>query len=200
MANEKKYLEVFNGGQDDLYIRDQEAHEELDNIPSIYATKSALTQATIIPIDIEEMTPGMTFEKNSILGINGVMYRAVRQTTDFPVVLLVEDGHIVYDEDEDGRMALVVEDWTLSEDWEIWTDASIPRTLQQMTADMENFKGDINDDIAAFKAEMEAIVGTSLKPSSQITSTSGQTYTVSQLLTALADLMEHTMVVNDEEE
>lgn len=47
MANAKKYLEVFNGGQDDLYIRDQEAHEELDNIPSIYATKQELQEAQV---------------------------------------------------------------------------------------------------------------------------------------------------------
>jgi len=39
MANEKQYLEVFNDGQDDLYIRDQEAQEELSQIPNTYATK-----------------------------------------------------------------------------------------------------------------------------------------------------------------
>ena len=40
MANEKQYLEVFNDGQDDLYIRDQEAQEELSQIPNTYATKA----------------------------------------------------------------------------------------------------------------------------------------------------------------
>lgn len=47
MTNEKKYLEILNDGQDDLYIRDQEAQEELDNIPSIYATKQELEDAEV---------------------------------------------------------------------------------------------------------------------------------------------------------
>lgn len=47
MANEKKYLEILNDGQDDLYIRDQEAQEELDNIPSTYATKQELQEAQV---------------------------------------------------------------------------------------------------------------------------------------------------------
>ena len=207
MANDKKYLEVFNDGQDDLYIYDQEAHEELNNIPSIYATKSALTAATIIPIDIDELVPGMTFEQNAILGINGVMYRAVRQTTDFPVVLLVESGHIVYDEDEEGRKALVVDDYTLSEDWEIWSDAGIPRTLEQMTDDQEDFMAQEQADMAAFKQEIRndaaqliVLAAASLKPGTKITSSSGTEYTAEALLTAVADLMESTIVVNDEEE
>ena len=138
MANEQQYVSIINDGQQDLTIKDAEARESLAGIPSTYATKTEVTNATIIPIDIENMTPTMTFEKNSILGINGIMFRAVVDTDEFPVVLLVQDGHIVYDEDENGNKAFVVSDWTQSEDWEIWTDASIPRTLQQMTDDHTN--------------------------------------------------------------
>lgn len=47
MANNNKYLEILNDGQDDLFIRDQEAHDELDNIPSIYATKEELNAAVV---------------------------------------------------------------------------------------------------------------------------------------------------------
>ena len=179
----------------------------LAGVAATYATKSALTAATIIPIDIDELVPGMTFEQNAILGINGVMYRAVRQTTDFPVVLLVESGHIVYDEDEEGRKALVVDDYTLSEDWEIWSDAGIPRTLEQMTDDQEDFMAQEQADMAAFKQEIRndaaqliVLAAASLKPGTKITSSSGTEYTAEALLTAVADLMESTIVVNDEEE
>ena len=157
--------------------------------------------------DIDELVPGMTFEQNAILGINGVMYRAVRQTTDFPVVLLVESGHIVYDEDEEGRKALVVDDYTLSEDWEIWSDAGIPRTLEQMTDDQEDFMAQEQADMAAFKQEIRndaaqliVLAAASLKPGTKITSSSGTEYTAEALLTAVADLMESTIVVNDEDE
>ena len=180
--------------------------ENLDPILATKATKQEVIAATIIPIDIDELVPGMTFEQNAILGINGVMYRAVRQTTDFPVVLLVESGHIVYDEDEEGRKALVVDDYTLSEDWEIWSDAGIPRTLEQMTDDQEDFMAQEQADMAAFKQEIRndaaqliVLAAASLKPGTKITSSSGTEYTAEALLTAVADLMESTIVVNDEE-
>lgn len=192
-------LQYFEGKMADKYAT-------LAGVAATYATKSALTAATIIPIDIDELVPGMTFEQNAILGINGVMYRAVRQTTDFPVVLLVESGHIVYDEDEEGRKALVVDDYTLSEDWEIWSDAGIPRTLEQMTDDQEDFMAQEQADMAAFKQEIRndaaqliVLAAASLKPGTKITSSSGTEYTAEALLTAVADLMESTIVVNDEE-
>lgn len=58
MANEKQYLEVFNDGQDDLYIRDKEAHEGLsdleDLVQDLYA---ALTQSDIVPVQSLPASP-----------------------------------------------------------------------------------------------------------------------------------------------
>lgn len=203
MANEQQYVSVINDGQQDLTIKDAEARESLAGIPSTYATKTEVTNATIIPIDIENMTPTMTFEKNSILGINGIMFRAVVDTDEFPVVLLVQDGHIVYDEDENGNKAFVVSDWTQSEDWEIWTDASIPRTLQQMTEEQEDFMAQEQADMAAFKQEIRndaaqliVLAAASLKPGTKITSTGGTQYTVEELLVAVADLMNKKIVAD----
>ena len=207
MPEAKKYLSKINKGGYTLHLKDLEARESLAGIPSTYATKTEVTNATIIPIDIENMTPTMTFEKNSILGINGIMFRAVVDTDEFPVVLLVQDGHIVYDEDENGNKAFVVSDWTQSEDWEIWTDASIPRTLQQMTEEQEDFMAQEQADMAAFKQEIRndaaqliVLAAQSIKPGTKITSSSGTEYTAEALLTAVADLMESTIVVNDDEE
>ena len=206
---DKKYFEFLDipdgsGGSDRWHAKDLEARESLAGIPSTYATKTEVTNATIIPIDIDNMTPTMTFEKNSILGINGIMFRAVVDTDEFPVVLLVQDGHIVYDEDENGNKAFVVSDWTQSEDWEIWTDASIPRTLQQMTDDQEDFMAQEQADMADFKQEIRndaaqliVLAAQSIKPGTKITSSSGTEYTAETLLVALADLMESTIVVHE---
>lgn len=169
-----------------------------------YATQTAMAAAVadVTPdyIDIEDLEVGMTFPKNSLLAINGVSYQAKKATTQFPVTVLVQDGHIVYDEDENGRKALVVEDYTLASDWKVWGDAGIPRTLQQMKEDQEEFMEQEQEAQAAFREQINAIVATSLKSSTVITSTSGRTYTTQTLLTALADLVERTIVVNDEDE
>ncbi len=229
MANEKQYLEVFNDGQDDLYIRDQEAQEELSQIPTIYATKAALTAATLIPVNLDDMTPWTTFVKNNILAINGVQYRAKKDTTHFPVVLLTDGGQFVVNV-VNGAPAYVISDYTLDADWEIWGDAGIPQTLANMQQDLDDALADlsrtahkiqedcdttlqqiqtsagqavseIEADQAEFINEATSIVGQSLKSTSRITTSDGQTqYTVQQLLTAMADLMGHTVVVHPGEQ
>ena len=171
-----------------------------------YATQTAMAAAVadVTPdyIDIEDLEPGMTFPKNSLLAINGISFQALRNTTDFPVVLLVESGHVVYDEDENGNKALVVSDWTKSNDWKVWGDAGIPRTLDNMTAQQEAFMEDEQADMAAFKQEIRndaaqliVLAASSIKPGTKITSSSGTQYTAETLLTALADLMDKTIVV-----
>ena len=229
MANEKQYLEVFNDGQDDLYIRDQEAQEELSQIPTLYATKAALLQATIIPVNLGDMTPQTTFVKNNILAINGVQYRAKKDTTHFPVVLLTDGGQFVVNI-VNGAPAYVVSDYTLDADWEIWGDAGIPQTLANMQQDLDDALADLSrtahkiqedcdttlqqiqtstgqavEEIEAgqtqFINEATSIIGQSLKSTSRIITSDGQTqYTVQQLLTAMADLMGHTVVVHPGEQ
>lgn len=168
-----------------------------------FASKAELTQATIIPVDIDKLTPSSTFIQNNILFINGVGYRAVRNTREFPVVLLVEDGHIVYDEDENGNIAFVVKDYTLSQDWEKWTDAGIPRTLQQMTDDQNTFMANERAQMAAFKQEIRndatqliALAADSIKSSTKFTSSSGTQYTAEQLLQAMTELMDKRVVAD----
>lgn len=189
-----------------------------------YATRTAMAAAvadvTLDYIDIEDLEVGMTFPKNALLAINGVSYQAKKATTQFPVMVLVESGHIVYDEDAEGRKALVVEDYTLSEDWKVWGDAGIPRTLDNMTAQQEdfmaqeqanmagfeqqqrqafeNFEAEQQQAMTEFRNQVTGIVATSIKSGTKITSTSGREYTVQTLLTAVADLMEKTIVIDEE--
>ena len=84
----------------------------------------------IHPVDVSSLTPSSTFVKNAVLGINGVIYRAKRATSQFPVTLLTQNNafvtHVV-----DGNIAFAIGDTTLNSDWEVWTDASIPYALSQ---------------------------------------------------------------------
>lgn len=156
MANEKQYLEIFNDGQSDLYIRDKEAQTALQTKSSInhnhdtvyskighlhsqYAehyevmteqtramTKEAQLQSQIIrPVNMDALTPSSTFTANQCVAINGVFYRALRNTTSFPVTLVIDSGQFVYNESASGHKAYVVADGTLHNDWEVWSDSSI---------------------------------------------------------------------------
>ena len=192
----------------------------------------SIEAAALIPVNLDDMTPQTTFVKNNILAINGVQYRAKKNTTHFPVVLLTDGGQFVVNV-VNGAPAYVVDDYTLDPDWEIWGDAGIPQTLaniqqdlddalEQMEADLSRTSQKIQEDCDAtlqqiqtitgqavseieadqdeFINEATSIVGQSLKSTSRITTSDGQTqYTVQQLLTAMADLMGHTVVIHPEE-
>ena len=172
-----------------------------------YATQTAMAAAVadVTPdyIDIEDLEVGMTFPKNALLAINGISFQALRNTTDFPVVLLVESGHVVYDEDENGNKALVVSDWTKSEDWKVWGDAGIPRTLDIIKDDQDDFMAQEQADMAAFKQEIRndaaqliVLAAQSIKPGTKFTATSGVQYTAEQLLQAMAELMNKNVVAD----
>ena len=174
--------------------------EKLDPILATKATKAELTAATIIPVNLEEMTPSTTFVKNNILFINGVGYRAKQNTTQFQVVLLVENGHFVVDY-EDGAPAYVVSDYTLDEDWEVWGDASLIRTLKAMRDELDETIAQMESDQAAFISEATTIVRQALKLNTLIANSAGtKQYNVLTLLQAVADLMDSTIVVNPDEE
>lgn len=189
----------------------------------------SIEAATLIPVNLDSMTPQTTFVKNNILAINGVQYRAKKDTTHFPVVLLTDGGQFVVNI-VNGAPAYVVSDYTLDADWEIWGDAGIPQTLANMQQDLDDALADlsrtsqkiqedcdttlqqiqtstgqavseIEADQAEFINEATSIVEQSLKPTSRVTTSDGQTqYTVQQLLTAMADLMGHTVVVHPGEQ
>lgn len=192
--NNKQYFSVFSDGTNDLYVKDAEAQAAIAEInasvPQTYATKTEVINATIIPVDLDSMTPSTTFVKNNILFINGVGYRATKNTTHFPVVLLVEDGHFVVDY-EDGAPAYVVSDYTLDSDWEIWGDASLIRTLKAMRDELDETIAQMESDQADFISEAQTIVRQSLKLNTMIANTAGtKQYNVLTLLQAVADLMD----------
>ena len=194
------------------------------------ATLDDLEDAYLKPVDLGELTPQTTFKKNDVLFINGVGYRAKCNTVHFPVVLQVHESQFVVNM-VNGAPAYVVDDYTLSADWEIWGDAGVQQTLANMQADLDDevadIKSDLDSDVAAISAnvtqtlqqiqsgldadvaaieqdqaafitEAQGIVGQSLKLTTRIyNSDRSHSYTVQQLLKAMADLMDKVVVADD---
>ncbi len=126
-------------------------------------------EAALHPVNINSVTLTSTFVKNSIIGINGVIYHSTTATENLPCTLVTQDGALVVNT-INGKTAFVVSDPTPNTGWEIWTDAAI-----------EYWVNSINTRLTALEG---------------MTITYGDhTYTATQLLTAMAELMEKTMVV-----
>lgn len=120
-------------------------------------------------VNINTLTPSSTFVKNSIIGINGVLYRSTKATSNFPVTLQVSGSSFVTNT-INGKIAFVVTDATLNSDWVIFTDASIEYWLDQLST------------------RITALENLSVTHD-------GITYTLGQLMTAMAQLMSKTVVI-----
>jgi len=78
----------------------------------------------LIPVDMDSLTTSSTFVQSNVIAINGVFYRAKRNTSSFPITLMTQGGNFLYNE-INGHRAYIVADYTINTDWEIWTDAGI---------------------------------------------------------------------------
>ena len=93
----------------------------------------------IVPVNESMIGPTATYEKNSILCLDGVIYKANKQTQNLPFPMVVEDGKILtvvlY-----GKTVLVRASNTKSADWDVWIDASNDirfKTLEERVARLE---------------------------------------------------------------
>ena len=149
------------------------------------ATKTELSQNEadhLHPVNISSLTPSSTFTKNSVIGINGVLYRSTQATNNFPVTLMVQDNAFVVNT-VNGKIAFVVTDPTIKSGWEIFTDASI-----------EYWIASINQSIADIST-IRSNASSAIKPTDVVTY-GGTDYTVSTLLSEVAKLMNKTVVTN----
>ena len=75
-------------------------------------------------ISEEDFEPGTLFTKGSLLTVNGITYHALWDTYDLPVTFVVANGVPISDI-YFGRVYYEIdEDAGLSQDWEVWIDAS----------------------------------------------------------------------------
>ena len=130
--------------------------------------KPWIAGGVLCPVDISTVTPSTTFPKNAVLGIGGVLYRAKRATASMPLTMVVSDGKFVTHE-ENGQLAFVVPSATVNADWEVWMDAGMAYAYS--LADQR---------ITALETETYTA--------------NGKQYTRRQLLQAVAELMQKTIV------
>ena len=155
------------------------------------ATKAELSQNEaehFHPVSISSLTPSSTFGKNSVIGINGVLYRSTQATSNFPVTLTVQDGAFVVDM-VNGKISFVVSDPTINSGWEVFTDASIEYWVESLNAALAS-KQDVISDIATIRDNASAAI----KPT-DVYSLNNNDYTVAELLQEVTKLMSKTVVV-----
>lgn len=182
-----KDLDRFKSNTDGLYATKAV-------VATTYATKQEVSDATLIPLNMEQLTPSSTFVKNNVLGINGILYRAKQNTSEFPVTVVTDKGRFVYDTDKYGNKAYVVSDYTLSQAWEKWSDAGINYSLSVIDSRLSYFN---NLQIALRLTQIESLLRNIQQTLGDVT-VDGQTYTVRGILTELAKLMDKDVVIGDE--
>lgn len=182
-----KDLDRFKSNTDGLYATKTV-------VATTYATKQEVSDATLIPLNMEQLTPSSTFVKNNVLGINGILYRAKQNTSEFPVTVVTDKGRFVYDTDKYGNKAYVVSDYTLSQAWEKWSDAGISYSLSVIDSRLSYFN---NLQIANRLTQIESLLRNIQQTLGDVT-VDGQTYTVRGILTELAKLMDKDVVIGDE--
>ena len=77
----------------------------------------------LYPVDLDSVTTGTVFQKNSIICVDGVVYRAKQQTGNLPVTLLTEGDSFVT-QVVNGHTVFIKANNNISSDWEVWLDAS----------------------------------------------------------------------------
>lgn len=85
----------------------------------------------IIPVDESSISPTATYPMNSVLVLDGVIYKAKKDTQNLPFPMVVEDGRILtvtlY-----GKTVLVRASNVKSADWDVWLDASNDLRFRQL--------------------------------------------------------------------
>lgn len=157
---------------------------------STLATKAALDlngAEHLHPVDISSLTPSSTFTKNSVIGINGVLYRALQATSDMPVTLAVENGAFVVNI-INGKISFVITNNTLNSAWEVFTDASIEYWINSINTALAS-KQDTISDLATIRQNAAAAI-----KADDVYTINGSTYTADDLLRAVLNLMPKTLV------
>ena len=162
-------------------------------IKAVFATKTELSQNAddhLHPVDIDSLTPSSTFVKNAVIGINGVLYRSLRATSNLPVTPQMSNGQFVT-HTINGKTALVIADFTLDTDWEVFTDASIEYWVASINAALDAKQATISDlDSIRQKAN------SALQPDKTYTY-NNQSYTIDAMMQELVKFMSKTIVTNN---
>jgi len=116
--------------------------KDLDYESMTAAEKQALEEAVadrisqeggyaLLPVNESTLSPSSTFVKNAIICIDGVIYRAKRETNTLPFNFMADDGKFVV-QTILGHTCFVRVTNTLNTDWEVWIDASCDLRFKQL--------------------------------------------------------------------
>lgn len=118
-------------------MTDAEKEEVTDAVADEIAQQGGYA---IIPVNESTIGPSTTYNKNAVLCLDGVIYKANKNTQNLPFPMVVEDGKILtvtlY-----GKTVLVRASNTKSADWDVWIDASNDirfRQLEERVARLES--------------------------------------------------------------
>lgn len=156
----------------------------LDKAVNLRQLKMAYDGAALLPVNIQNVTPQSSFPKNAVIGIGGVLYRAKRATASMPLTMVVSDGKFVTHE-VNGQQAFVVQDMTVNADWEVWMDAGLSYAYSLADQRITNLEQAL--------LTVKATADSALQPTTTY-SANGQQYTADDLLQAIAELMNKTIV------
>ena len=83
-----------------------------------------------VPADVSQLSIDSTFRANELVAINGVIYRATQNTSNLPVLPVIEkdpetDEYVLVIDNVNGFDVLVVADYTVQPGWEVWLDLGV---------------------------------------------------------------------------
>ena len=97
----------------------------------------------LYPVDINGISTTTVFQKNSIISIDGVVYRAKQDTYNLPVTLVVDNNkfvtQVLY-----GHTVFIKANNSISSDWDIWLDASNDFRYKEIEARVAKLETIIN--------------------------------------------------------
>ena len=149
--------------------------------------ESLLSDEMLHPVNINSLTPSSTFVKNAVVGINGVLYRSTKATSNLPCTMGIESGAFVY-HTVNGKIAFVVSNGAANTDWEIFTDASIEYWVNSINTTLAAKQDAIND-----LATIRSNATNAVKPTDTY-AFNGVNYTVDDMFKALVKLMPKNVV------
>jgi len=149
--------------------------------------ESLLSDEMLHPVNVNSLTPSSTFVKNAVVGINGVLYRSTKATSNLPCTMVIESGAFVY-HTVNGKIAFVVSNGAANTDWEIFTDASIEYWVNSINTAL-SAKQDAINDLATIRSNATNAV----KPTDTY-AFNGVNYTVDDMFKALVKLMPKNIV------
>lgn len=107
------------------------------------------TGTTLIPVDVNSLTTSSTFVKDNIVAVNGIIYHAKQDTSNFPVKLIVDaNGKFCIDQ-INGVTYFAVANDTVNSDWEVWMDIRDRYYTELVRKDCKKYTDQLRADINA---------------------------------------------------